>query len=202
VTIEEERESQLTASVTLPLKPFYFIRHGETEWNKSSIIMGSTDIPLNELGLRQAQEASQTLKNESFDVIVSSPRKRAQKTAEIIAKKTNKPLLLEEGLTEIVWGEAEGKPMDPTKSIFDDGHRPKGAETFSAFQCRVLETISSVVLMEKLPLIVSHGGVFKALTHHMGYKDLSSSNCIPFFFRPPDDSKHPWIICSLKEGDV
>jgi hypothetical protein len=31
---------------TLPLKPFYFIRHGETDWNKRNIIMGSIDIPL------------------------------------------------------------------------------------------------------------------------------------------------------------
>jgi broad specificity phosphatase PhoE len=64
----------------LPLKPFYFIRHGETEWNRRNIIMGSKDIPLNELGLQQAHEASRVLENESFDVIVSSPKIRAQQT--------------------------------------------------------------------------------------------------------------------------
>ena len=183
----------------LPLTPFYFIRHGETDWNRRNIIMGSMDIPLNELGLKQAFEAAEILDKESFDIIISSPRVRAHKTAEIIAQKTRKPILLEEGLTEIVWGEAEGKLADPIKSIFDDAHRPRGAETFSAFQQRVIETMSFVLLREKLPLIVSHGGVFKALTHHMGYKDLSSSNCMPFFFRPPDDPKHPWIICPLGE---
>ena len=65
----------------LPLKPFYFIRHGETEWNRRNIIMGSHDIPLNELGLQQAHEASRALENESFDIIVSSTKKRAQQTA-------------------------------------------------------------------------------------------------------------------------
>ena len=65
----------------LPLKPFYFIRHGETEWNRRNIIMGSRDIPLNELGLQQAHEASRALENESFDIIVSSTKKRAQQTA-------------------------------------------------------------------------------------------------------------------------
>ena len=186
----------------LPFMPFYFIRHGETDWNRRNIIMGSKDIPLNELGFKQAHEASRILKNENFEVIVSSPRIRAQQTAEIIAKKTNKPIVFEEGLTEIVWGEAEGTTFDPTKSIFDDAHRPRGAETFLAFQGRVVKTIASVLLMKKLPLIVSHGGVFKALTHSMGYKDLSSANCTPFFFKPPFDSTHPWVVCSLGEEEL
>ncbi|MBX9620845.1 MAG: histidine phosphatase family protein [Alphaproteobacteria bacterium] len=183
---------------TLPLNPFYFIRHGETEWNRRNIVMGSQDIPLNELGLQQVHEASRVLENESFDIIVSSTKLRAQKTAEVIAQRTNKPIILEEGLTEIVWGEAEGTPFDPMLSLLDDTCKPKGAETFFAFQKRVVDTISSILLRKKLPLIVSHGGVFKALTHHMGYKDLGSSNCVPFFFKPPGAPTHPWIVCSLK----
>jgi broad specificity phosphatase PhoE len=186
----------------LPFIPFYFIRHGETDWNRRNIIMGSKDIPLNELGFKQAHEASRILENENFDIIVSSPRIRAQQTAEIIAKKTSKPIVFEEGLTEIVWGEAEGTPFDPTKSIFDDAHRPKGAETFLAFQGRVVKTVASVLLMKKLPLIVSHGGVFKALTYSMGYKDLSSANCTPFFFKPPLDSTHSWVFCNLDGKDL
>ena len=159
--------------------------------------MGSQDIPLNELGIKQSHNASRILENEHFDVIVSSTRIRAQQTAEIIANKTNKPIFLEEGLTEIVWGEAEGMSFDSTKSIFDDTHKPKGAESFSAFQGRVVGTISSILAMEKLPLIVSHGGVFKALGHYLGYKDASASNCTPFFCKPPNESSQAWLICSL-----
>lgn len=184
-----------------PLVPFYFIRHGETEWNKLNIIMGSIDIPLNELGLQQACEASQILEKESFDIIISSPRMRAQQTAEIIAKKTNKLILLEESLTERIWGEAEGKPVDPTKSLFDDAHTPKGAETFSEFKQRVIETFSSLLLTEKLPLIVSHGGVFKVLAHHFGHQNLSSANCAPFFFKPPEEHTQAWGICNLGEDE-
>jgi len=187
----------MTNTPSFPLKPFYFIRHGETEWNKRQIIMGSQDIPLNELGIKQSHEASQILDNECFDVIVSSTRIRAQQTAEIIANKTNKLILFEEGLTEIVWGEAEGTSFDPTKSIFDDAHKPRGAESFSAFQGRVVSTISSILAMGKLPLVVSHGGVFKALGHYLGYKDLSASNCTPFFCKPPSESSSSWLICSL-----
>jgi broad specificity phosphatase PhoE len=182
---------------SLPFSPFYFIRHGETDWNRRNIIMGSMDIPLNELGFKQAHEVSHLLENEEFEVIISSPRIRAQQTAELIAKKTHKPLVLEEGLVEINWGEAEGTPHDPTKSIFDDDHKPRGAETFLAFQRRVIKTVSSILSMKKIPLIVSHGGVFKALTHHMGYKDLSASNCMPFFFKPPLGSTLAWVVCQL-----
>jgi probable phosphoglycerate mutase len=180
-----------------PLAPFYFIRHGETEWNKRNIIMGSQDIPLNELGMRQAHEASFILENEGFEVIISSPRIRAKQTAEIIAKKTNKTILFEKGLAEITWGEAEGTPHDPTKSIFDDADRPQGAETFTAFQGRVVETMCAVLLREKLPLIVSHGGVFKALGHYFGLDNLSSSNCTPYFFKPPSELTQPWLVCPL-----
>lgn len=187
---------------TFPLKPFYFIRHGETEWNRRGIIMGSIDIPLNELGMKQAQEASFILENENFDVIISSPRLRAKQTAEIISIKTNKTLMFEEGLVEINWGEAEGTPHDPTKSIFNMEDPPQGAETFSTFQKRVIGAMSDVLLMEKLPLIVSHGGVFKALTHYFGYQDLSSSNCIPFLFKPPAERSHPWLVCSLSKDII
>jgi broad specificity phosphatase PhoE len=186
------------STLNIPLTPFYFIRHGETDWNRRNIIMGSKDIPLNEIGLRQASEAAVILGKESFDIIISSPRIRAQKTAEIIAKATNKLIAFEHELMERVYGEAEGKPADSIKSLLDDADTPLGAESASAFQRRVIETISSVLLRKKLPLIVSHGGVFKALTHHMGYKDLSSSNCMPFFFKPPFDVTHPWVVCSLE----
>lgn len=187
--------------ITLPPKPFYFIRHGETEWNKHNIVMGSLDIPLNELGLAQALDASRMLEKESFDIIISSPRIRAQQTAEIIAKKTQKPVTFEPNLTERVWGEAEGKPVDHTKSLFDDAHTPKGAETFTAFQQRILQTVASLLLKNELPLLVSHGGVFKALTHYFGYEGMSSSNCMPFFFKPPEEFTDCWLVYPLKEEE-
>lgn len=185
--------------LNIPLLPFYFIRHGETDWNQRNIVMGSQDIPLNELGFKQAYEASRILENENFDVIVSSTKMRAQQTAKILANRTKKQVLFEQGLVEISLGEAEGRSYDSIKSVFDEDHIPRGAEPFSAFQRRIIETISNILAMKKLPLIVSHGGVFKALTHHIGYKDLRASNGTPYFFKPPLESSHPWAVCNLEE---
>ena len=80
----------------LPNKSFYFIRHGETDWNKRHIIMGSIDIPLNDLGIAQSQRAALILKKEKFDAIISSPRIRALKTAQVIAEQViiNKPIII------------------------------------------------------------------------------------------------------------
>ncbi|KJV91271.1 2,3-bisphosphoglycerate-dependent phosphoglycerate mutase [Orientia tsutsugamushi] len=48
----------------LPLKPFYFLRHGETDWNLAHRAMGSQDIPLNDRGVSQGLNAAELLKNE------------------------------------------------------------------------------------------------------------------------------------------
>jgi probable phosphoglycerate mutase len=48
----------------LPLNPFYFLRHGETDWNLEHRAMGSQDIPLNDRGVSQGLNAAELLKNE------------------------------------------------------------------------------------------------------------------------------------------
>ena len=53
----------------------YFVRHGETSWNKSKIYQGSTDIPLNSTGLQQAKLVSSYFKDISIDDIFTSPSK-------------------------------------------------------------------------------------------------------------------------------
>ncbi|MDR0774396.1 MAG: histidine phosphatase family protein [Rickettsia sp.] len=73
--------------MTLPLKPFYFLRHGETDWNRQHVYMGSQDIPLNQTGENQAREASHILGKKDIKHIVTSPLIRAYRTAEIVNEK-------------------------------------------------------------------------------------------------------------------
>ncbi|MEI2663132.1 histidine phosphatase family protein [Rossellomorea sp. LJF3] len=61
----------------------YVIRHGQTDWNKEGRLQGRRGLPLNEEGIRQAGNLKQQLNHISFDLVFSSPQKRAQETAEI-----------------------------------------------------------------------------------------------------------------------
>ena len=88
---------------------FYIIRHGQTNWNKEGRIQGKTDIELNEEGIKQAEEAKKILKDYPIDMIVSSPLKRARKTAEIINETRKAPIVLDKALEERGFGEFEGK---------------------------------------------------------------------------------------------
>lgn len=66
-------------------KDFYYIRHGETDWNLAHRGMGQKNIPLNARGVQQAHEAAKILAKESIDTICYSPLDRAKDTAFIIA---------------------------------------------------------------------------------------------------------------------
>ncbi|GAB2895304.1 histidine phosphatase family protein [Neomicrococcus lactis] len=64
-----------------------FVRHGQTDWNAEGLLQGGTDVPLNDHGRLQAHDTAQLLKKAGpWDVIVSSPMKRALETAKILAE--------------------------------------------------------------------------------------------------------------------
>ncbi|WP_017306980.1 histidine phosphatase family protein [Spirulina subsalsa] len=86
------------------------VRHGETEWNRVSRFQGTRDIPLNEKGKSQAQQAADYLKEVHLDFAVSSPMLRPKETAEIILQyHPNIPLETHPQLEEIGHGLWEGK---------------------------------------------------------------------------------------------
>ena len=62
----------------------YFVRHGQTDWNKLGRIQGHSDTELNEEGKNQAQIVKEKLNGIKFDKVFSSPLKRAKETAQII----------------------------------------------------------------------------------------------------------------------
>ncbi|MDD2839594.1 MAG: histidine phosphatase family protein [Rickettsiales bacterium] len=99
------------------MKNFYLFRHGETDWNIKKLPQGESDNPLNENGLRQAEECSNFLKNFELDIIYSSPLKRALKTAEIVAKKLNINVKICQDLKAPSLGIVEGKTKAELESI-------------------------------------------------------------------------------------
>lgn len=86
------------------------VRHGETEWNRMSRFQGVKDIPLNENGRKQAEKASEFLKDVTIDFAVTSPLSRPKETAEIILKHhPHVNLTMKKDLEEISHGLWEGK---------------------------------------------------------------------------------------------
>ena len=80
--------------------PFWFLRHGETDWNARNLSQGNIDIPLNPTGLAQARSAAELLRNRGVDTIVTSPLSRARVTAEIAAEALGCLVVVEDGLRE------------------------------------------------------------------------------------------------------
>ena len=57
-----------------------FVRHGQTDWNKKNLIQGQSDVPLNEIGRKQATEKADFFIKRNFDIAYSSPLVRAYET--------------------------------------------------------------------------------------------------------------------------
>jgi broad specificity phosphatase PhoE len=84
----------------IPKRPFYFLRHGQTDWNLEGRYQGHSDILLNATGIAQARAAADCLAGVPIDRIVASPLIRALATAAIVGEKMQKPIHIERGLIE------------------------------------------------------------------------------------------------------
>ena len=87
----------------------YLIRHGETDYNKNRRIQGQCDIELNDYGRELARITAQGLKDVPFDIVYTSPLKRAKETAEIITGDRNVIWIEDARIQEISFGEYEGR---------------------------------------------------------------------------------------------
>lgn len=150
---------------------WFFVRHGETDWNIAKKIQGHTDIGLNEKGREQARTAAQQLKSQKIDLVVSSDLARARETAEIIAHELKAEIVLDPALRERSYGEFEGLTGDQVREqgfehIWEDplSSAPKG-ESIRQVEERVLKTLRHHKKnhAHKNILIVSHGGTLSTL---------------------------------------
>ena len=89
----------------------YIIRHGQTQLNKTFALQGRSDLPLNEEGCRQAEEAGKWFRGQKiiFARVYSSPLQRAVKTAQLCAPGI--PVETDERLTEMDYGPYEGMDL-------------------------------------------------------------------------------------------
>lgn len=84
-------------------------RHGQTDWNIRNRFQGHSDIPLNDVGVYQAQHAARLLADMMPTRIISSDLSRAKATALELAALVNLPVTLDADLRETNGGKWEGK---------------------------------------------------------------------------------------------
>ena len=141
------------------------VRHGKTEWNKEKRAAGLTDIELNEEGINQAKIIRDHLKFTNIDIIISSPLKRAIKTAEIINEYHNKEIIIDNDVRERNLGIYEGQLNE--QEIFNEiryytkNVPVKNGEDCRTFTKRVFDSLDKIIKEYKgnvdTVLIVSHG---------------------------------------------
>ena len=94
------------------------VRHGETSWNSEGRFQGRADIPLSEVGQRQAVALAAALAREEMHAIYSSDLRRAWDTALAIAERHSVPVCREPGLREMDFGSWEGLTYDQIRGIW------------------------------------------------------------------------------------
>jgi len=100
------------------------IRHGQTEWSANGRHTSYTDIDLTPAGVEQARDVGRKLSGRTFAAVISSPRKRALRTAELAGLEVTETT---EALAEWNYGEYEGittpdiRENRPGWSLWTDG---------------------------------------------------------------------------------
>lgn len=163
----------------------YILRHGKTEWNARFKLQGRTDIPLNEDGRQMAEQAAKEAANIDFDICFSSPLVRALETARIVLSGRDVPIVTDDRLMEMCFGDYEGIersfdiPDCPINPLFKDPENyvaTNGAESFEELFLRTGEFLSEVIyplLNEgRNILIVGHGAMNCSIVSRIRGYDL------------------------------
>lgn len=85
----------------------WLVRHGETMWNRERRMQGHSDVPLSDVGVKQAEHLAARLARHTFDVVYASDLQRAFQTARIVVPEQE--IRVDARLREINLGRFEGK---------------------------------------------------------------------------------------------
>lgn len=158
----------------------YLVRHGQTDWNAEGRFQGQRDIPLNDIGRKQATDNGTMLSEilgkaaQEFD-FVSSPLSRTRETMERLrAAMTLEPAdyRTDRKLIELSFGDWEGHTFSELKMLFPDAisrresdkwnFLPPGhdAESYEILSSRISSWMASVA---RPTVCVTHGGVIRSI---------------------------------------
>ncbi|MEL4106546.1 histidine phosphatase family protein [Oscillospiraceae bacterium WX1] len=158
----------------------YLIRHGETDWNRQNRLQGIEDIELNETGLLQSADCARAFHGVPVDCILSSPLKRAKKTADIMAEHLGlHDILVEQGLTERDFGKLSGLTLEARERLLESGEDPM-LEPKEDLTARLMSVLNNYIAHSACQniVIVSHGASINAILSHLSGGEIGTGKTI------------------------
>ena len=155
----------------------FFIRHGETDYNRQYRYCGISDVSLNEQGVRQISDLASKLPFFSPDIIFGSISKRVQQTARILF--SNREVVFTPSLLELNFGLWEGLTHHQISSKYNEQYsawlkdpftnQPPSGESLESFKTRVIGFLKRIVNDHsgKTIVCITHAGPIKMIVNYL-----------------------------------
>lgn len=172
------------------------IRHGQTHTPQEPWFRGQVDVPLDEVGLAQAEAtARRVMAAWTPQAVYSSPLARARQTADLVARPLGLEVRVHEGLTDINFGAWQGLRVHEVrtrwfKTLTVWNTRPHhamipGGETLAIVRARVLQAVHEIVAAhpQETVVVVAHAVINRLiLLRALGWTyerfwELQQKNC-------------------------
>jgi probable phosphoglycerate mutase len=142
-------------------------RHGQTTWNAEHRYQGQTDIPLNEVGLAQAEDAARRLAALHPAAIFASDLTRAQQTAGALGRLTGLTVIPDKDLRERFGGDWEGLADTEIRERYPAERltwSPPNGETAATVAERVAGAVTRIadgLADRQLAVVAGHGAALR-----------------------------------------
>ena len=190
------------------------VRHGETPWNADRRLQGHQDIPLNALGLSQAEAAGRYLQKKHaenpFSAVISSDLLRARQTADAVARALGLAVQDAPALRERHYGQFEGKTPAEAAIFAADAYAalvsradldalPGEAESLRAMVYRIESCLVELVqrYADQSVVLVTHGGVLDVMYRRAMGRELTGPRDAPI----PNAGLN-WVDLTLENGQL
>ena len=142
----------------------WVVRHGETEWSRDGKHTSTTDLPLTDKGEQAATSLAPRLAEVEFDLVLTSPRRRARRTAELAGFADAQ---VDDDLVEWHYGDYEGVSTPEIRETVPGWtvwtHPVPGGESADEVSAR-LDRVVERVRGHQRTLVFAHGHSLRVLT--------------------------------------
>jgi broad specificity phosphatase PhoE len=147
-----------------PTAEIWLVRHGQTSWSRDWLHTSVTDVPLTEQGVEQARALAERLADHPFAHVMTSPRSRARRTAELAGFPD---AVVDEDLVEWNYGRYEGvstatiRETDPGWSVWT--HVTPGGESADEVGARMDRVLARARAADGDVLLFGHAHALRVL---------------------------------------